>query len=154
MSFPSLILGERGSTKKPTLDQKEKVKSTGPSENKDNEHDTGNSVDQPHSKEIILDDERSLAVFRILFHVPQGETQSGEISWVDFLHAMKSVGFSIRKLYGGSAWSFTPHWQDSARSIVFHEPHPKPKIPWQIAKKHGRRLARVYGWTGETFVSK
>lgn len=37
-------------------------------------------------------------------------------------------------------------------SIIFHEPHPSNKIPYVIARRHGRRLARAYGWSGETFV--
>ncbi|KAI1247042.1 hypothetical protein MGN70_010927 [Eutypa lata] len=154
MSFPSLPSGERGSTKKPISDRKEKIKPTGSSATKHIDHDIEKSADEPQPKKIVLDDQRALAVFRVLFHIPQAEAQPGEISWVDFRHAMKSVGFSIRKQYGGSAWSFTPHWEDNARSIVFHEPHPKKKIPWQIAKKHGRRLTRAYGWTGDTFVSE
>ena len=64
---------------------------------------------------------------------------------------MASVGFEIEKLHG-SAWQFTPTRLDVEASIQFHEPHPEGKIPFVVARRHGRRLYRTYGWTGETFV--
>ena len=75
----------------------------------------------------------------------------GEIPWSDFLHAMSHTGFEIEKLYG-STWQFTPTKLDVERSIQFHEPHPVNKIPYRVARRHGRRLNRAYGWTGAMFV--
>lgn len=36
----------------------------------------------------------------------------------------------------------------------FHEPHPRGKIPFTVARRHGRRLSRTYGWFGGMFVLK
>ena len=63
---------------------------------------------------------------------------------------MTSVGFSIRKL-DGSAWVFEPLSDLFRRSIIFHEPHPINKIPFQTARRYSRRLKRVYGWTRASF---
>ena len=91
-------------------------------------------------------------MFSILFHNPANETPPGEVPWSEFLHAFSSAGFAVEKQYG-SAWMFTPSAESGQRSIIFHEPHPSSKIPFHIARRHGRRLERVYGWTGKTFVN-
>jgi hypothetical protein len=70
---------------------------------------------------------------------------------MDFLHAMASTGFVGQKLYG-SVWHFQPTRLDVERSIQFHEPHPKGKIPFRAARHNGRRLSRAYGWHGGMFV--
>ncbi|KAL1847238.1 hypothetical protein Daus18300_014002 [Diaporthe australafricana] len=97
-------------------------------------------------------DARALQVFRTLFHDASVRATPGELPWQEFLHAMVSVGFVPEKLYG-SVWQFQPAAElDVGRSIQFHEPHPRPKMPYWIARHHGRRLNRAYGWTGEMFT--
>ena len=95
---------------------------------------------------------RAIKVFSILFHDPAAQSiPPGELPWTDFLHALSSTGFSVEK-QNGSAWLFVPPSNISQRPIIFHEPHPSSKIPIHIARRHGRRLARAYGWTSNTFV--
>lgn len=102
-------------------------------------------------------DRRAFKVFSTLFHKPSTTSKPGEVPWTEFLHAMHSAGFRIEKLYG-SVWQFTPRDDNDGRvgagtrSILFHEPHPHSKIPFWDARRHGRRLTRAYGWSGETFV--
>ncbi|KAK3989624.1 hypothetical protein QBC44DRAFT_327308 [Cladorrhinum sp. PSN332] len=98
-------------------------------------------------------DARALKVFRTLFFNPDITSTPGEIPWTDFLHAMTSLGFLAQKLYG-SVWQFQPTKLDVERAIQFHEPHPKGKIPFREARRHGRRLERAYGWLGPMFVLK
>ncbi|KAI0380602.1 hypothetical protein F5Y04DRAFT_95178 [Hypomontagnella monticulosa] len=98
-------------------------------------------------------DARALKVFRTVFFDPAANTCAGEVAWRDFLHAMDSTGFVAQKLYG-SVWHFQPTRLDVERSIQFHEPHPRGKIPFLVARRHGRRLSRAYGWHGTTFVLK
>lgn len=98
-------------------------------------------------------DARALKVFRMLFFNPEVTSSPGTVPWNDFLHAMASTGFQMEKLYG-SVWQFQPTGLDVERGIHFHEPHPKGKIPFEIARRHGRRLARTYGWNGGMFVLK
>ncbi|RYO96355.1 hypothetical protein DL764_007491 [Monosporascus ibericus] len=96
-------------------------------------------------------DGRSLKVFRTLFFNPAVTSSPGEVSWNDFLHAMTSTGlFAAEKLYG-SVWQFQKLEGDQSR-IQFHEPHPRGKIPFTTARRHGRRLNRAFGWVGDTFV--
>lgn len=106
---------------------------------------------QPDQQPTFAVSKRAFKVFSTLFFVPDLTDQAGEISWLDFLHAMLSTGFIPEKLYG-SVWQFTPTKLDVERSIHFHEPHPSGKIPYHIARRHGRRLNRAYGWTGSMFV--
>lgn len=96
-------------------------------------------------------DARALKVFRTVFFNPAVTSTPGEVSWSDFLHAMTSVGFTAMKLHG-SAWQFQPTKLDVERSIQFHEPHPRGKLPFKMARRHGRRLNRAYGWHGGMFV--
>jgi hypothetical protein len=99
---------------------------------------------------VFTVDKRALKVFKNLFHSPHSPDQAGQVLWRDFLHAMASVGFGGEKLQG-SAWHFTPNKVDAERSIQFHEPHPGNKLPVNWARRYGRRLARAFGWTGESF---
>ena len=98
-------------------------------------------------------DARALKVFRMLFFNPEVTSSPGTVPWNDFLHAMASTGFQMEKLYG-SVWQFQPTGLDVERGIHFHEPHPKGKIAFEIARRQGRRLARTYGWHGGMFVLK
>lgn len=105
-------------------------------------------------------DRRAIKVFSALFHTQSSKSAPREVPWNDFLHAMRSAGFWMEKLYG-SVWQFAPrddnsniHMNEDMRNILFHEPHPHSSIPFRQARRHGRRLARAYGWTGQTFVLK
>ncbi|KAJ5656482.1 hypothetical protein N7507_008432 [Penicillium longicatenatum] len=97
-------------------------------------------------------DARAYKVFRTIFFNPAITSTPGEIPWNDFLHAMTSVGFTAMKLYG-SVWKFEPTGLDVERNILFHEPHPRGKIPFTMARHYGRRLSRAYGWFGGMFSS-
>lgn len=134
-----------------------KVKSRGmPGAESIDENDTapppppGNLADVQPSFKV---DSRALKVFRTVFFDPAANTTAGEVAWRDFLHAMDSTGFTAQKLYG-SVWHFQPTKLDVERSIQFHEPHPRGKIPFLVARRHGRRLSRAYGWQGTMFVLK
>ncbi|POS76705.1 hypothetical protein DHEL01_v204907 [Diaporthe helianthi] len=118
----------------------------------------------PSPVQTIQVDRRAIKVFSALFHIPSSTSQPGEVPWNDFLHAMRSAGFWMEKLYG-SVWQFSPrrgndnnsnniHMGVDMRTILFHEPHPHSRIPFRQARRHGRRLARAYGWSGQTFVLK
>lgn len=96
-------------------------------------------------------DSRAFKVFRTLFFNPDVTSTPGEVPWTDFVYAMTSVGFMAQKLYG-SVWQFSPTQTDVEASIQFHEPHPRNKMPFMVARRQGRRLTRAYGWTGSMFV--
>ena len=109
--------------------------------------DTTPALEEPK----ITVSKRAYKVFATLFRSPTGDGVPGETPWVDFLHAMASAGFSAEKL-DGSAWVLAPREDEFRRIIVFHEPHSYSRIPFRMARRYGRRLGRVFGWSGETFV--
>lgn len=118
--------------------------------NDDHAEIAANPVDlQP----TISVDARALKVFRTMFFSPSLMSTPGEVPWTDFLYALTSTGFTAEKLYG-SVWQFRPTTLDVERSIQFHEPHPRGKIPFCIARRYGRRLNRAYGWHGDMFLLK
>lgn len=95
-------------------------------------------------------DKHTYRVIQILFHSPSLSRHPGELPWKDFLQAMLSIGLAPQKLFG-SVWLFRPS-ESGLRSICFHEPHPHHKIAFTLARRIGRRLSRVYGWSSKTFV--
>jgi hypothetical protein len=58
----------------------------------------------------------------------------------------------VKNAFYGSVWTFSPTKLKVETSINFHEPHPNGKIPFTVARRHGRRLNRSYGWHGGMFV--
>lgn len=114
----------------------------------------GPEQDIQENKPAFAVDARSLRVFKTIFFTPSISATPGEIKWVDFLHAMVSVGFEPEKLYG-SVWHFTPVGLGLQGSIHFHEPHKEGKatgkIPYRVARRMGCRLTRRYRWDGSSF---
>lgn len=118
-------------------------------------HAENNNNNQPEEnpqdpQPVFEVDNRALKVFKTIFYTPSSGSTPGELPWADFVHAMVATGFKSEKLYG-SVWQFSPTKLDVERSIQFHEPHPSGKIPYWIARRHGRRLNRAYGWFGGMF---
>ncbi|OTA79577.1 hypothetical protein M434DRAFT_402053 [Hypoxylon sp. CO27-5] len=136
-------------SKKPKDGQKVKPKTRGTPQAKDSGPTTAGEAELDNEPVSIPVDAKSLKVFRTVFFNPEVTSTPGEIAWSDFLHAMTSTGlFSAEKLYG-SVWQFQR--SDGLGRIQFHEPHPRGKIPFTIARRHGRRLNRAFGWAGEMF---
>ncbi|KAK0644262.1 hypothetical protein B0T16DRAFT_417404 [Cercophora newfieldiana] len=80
---------------------------------------------------------RALKVFRTLFYNPEVTSSPGEVPWQDFL---TSTGlFAAEKLYG-SVWQFQRLDEESQSKIQFHQPHPRGKISFTMARRYGRRL--------------
>ncbi|KAF2164008.1 hypothetical protein M409DRAFT_68229 [Zasmidium cellare ATCC 36951] len=107
----------------------------------------------PDAQPVFRVDTRALKVFHALFYTPSATSTPGEVKWDDFLWAMTSTKFKPEKLYG-SVWQFTPAGLDVETPIQFHEPHGSMsgKIPFYVARRHGRRLNRNYGWHGGMFA--
>ncbi|KAL5121695.1 hypothetical protein ACEQ8H_000382 [Pleosporales sp. CAS-2024a] len=99
-------------------------------------------------------DQRTYKVFKTMFFTPVSSVGDlpKAIKWAEFKRAMVHIGFTAEKLQG-SAWQFIPgHGSNGAeRNIQFHEPHPDSDVPYVMAKRFGRRLGRVYGWSTESF---
>jgi hypothetical protein len=106
--------------------------------------------EKPETRQV---DKRTFKTLKTIFGTnsySEGEV-SKTVKWDAFVRAMIRTGFAAEKLQG-SAWQFTPHGNTIVeRSIQFHEPHPDSDIPYAMARRFGRRLERVYGWTRDTF---
>ena len=152
--FTTLDLAERTQVleKDITIPIKIKLKTRGPAtESPVTVDDVGNDDPSPIAPSAIPVSKRAYKTFSALFYNPARDVLPGEIPWTEFLHALSSAGFSVEK-QNGSAWLFVPPALMGRRPIIFHEPHPSSKILIHVARRHGRRLARAYGWTRETFV--
>jgi len=97
--------------------------------------------------QIYKVDKPAFKVFQMLFYTPSTSHHPGEVPYTDFIHALRSVGFGVEKMYG-SVWQFTPTNLGVENSIHFHE----PKISFTKARIFGRRLYRNYEWDGKSFV--
>lgn len=149
-SSKDYMLGEL--TKQPK--QKIMTRKAGNSETTAAENDAAVPTPGAQTEPLFALNARALKVFKTIFFTPSVTSTPGEVAWVDFLHAMISVGFVHQKLYG-SVWQFSPDPDKLPveRSIQFHEPHGgNSKIPYRIARRHGRRLNRAYGWDGSSFT--
>ncbi|KAK3387773.1 hypothetical protein B0H63DRAFT_559227 [Podospora didyma] len=107
-------------------------------------------VDQQPSFPV---DARASKVFRTLFFNPAVTSSPGEVAWTDFLHAMASTGSLQKSSTARSGSSIQSSWMwKGPFSSPSRTPH--EKIPFIIARRHGRRLHRSYGWSGNMFVLK
>ena len=170
----SLDFGETGDQKPryeaPTIRTKTKTKGSSKAPDDPPEQTTEAGPSRAANTAVtpprFLVDWRAYKVFTVLFHQPLYHTKPREILWTDFLYAMGKIGLASRKLYG-SVWQFKPSDTGvdadagsgnnksakltSDRSINFHEPHPEHRIKFHVARRHGRRLTRVYGIDGSNF---
>jgi hypothetical protein len=63
------------------------------------------------------------------------------------------TGMAAEKMHG-SVWQFTSVGGNEQSRILFHEPHPRGKLAFVVARRYGRRLNRRYGWERDTFKLK
>jgi hypothetical protein len=141
-----------------SLDQKTKPKTRGrtareaPALNHEMAVEIHDEIDHKACSYFLVDN-RTHKVFKTIFHTSMADTGDTPraMKWAEFKRAMARLGFALEKLQG-SAWQFTPGEASNAkRNIQFHEPHPESDVPYVMAKRFGRRLGRVYGWSIDTF---
>ena len=119
-------------------------------------HEGNPHTETNHPAPIFKVSKRGFKVFSILFHISTSyEEPPGDIAWSEFLSAMASIGFGMRKL-NGSAWILEFKGEDGMarfqQSIIVHEPHPSSRMQFHVARRIGRRLERTFGWSGRCFV--
>lgn len=148
---------KRAKSNEPTLpetDSSEPIKETTP----DDQNAPQPIPDSPHIAKKIPVKQRSLDVLTSLFPSPTNNS-TRSINWDAFVLAMADVGFSARHS-GGSAVSFEKVAGSSCGGvenergdgrIVFHKPHPTPKIDNVLLHAMGRRMRKWFGWEREGF---
>ena len=92
---------------------------------------------------------RALAVFDLMFSNTEDNTAKG-VMWQEYVHALCDAGFRAMS-NGGSAVRFE---KSTSGAIVFHKPHPEPKIDSIMLRSMGRRMAKRFGWSRERFCEK
>ncbi|KAI0425670.1 hypothetical protein F5Y09DRAFT_352109 [Xylaria sp. FL1042] len=111
---------------------------------------TDNQTKTPQPGEppiLVRTSKRALNTIRLMFPSTPEEA-SRSLQWTDFVYAMSDMGF-IARYNGGSAVSFEA---DGQRRIVFHKPHPEPKIAPVMLQVMGARMNKWFGWERENFV--
>ncbi|KAI8943313.1 hypothetical protein NX059_001333 [Plenodomus lindquistii] len=97
------------------------------------------------SSTTIAVPKRAMTVFKKMFPITI-EERSAEVDWDTFVLSMRDAGFSARN-DGGSIVIF----EQEKGKIIFHRPHPVPKIDPIVLKFMGRRMNKWFGWTRNTF---
>ena len=77
------------------------------------------------------------------------EESSKTVDWDMFVHAMADMGFSARN-GGGSVVVFEKYGNRDGK-IIFHKPHPVPKIDPIMLHSMGRRMGKWFGWHRDLF---
>ena len=110
------------------------------------------SATQEPSRAISVN-QRTFNIFTAMFPA-SSEEAAKSVDWDTFVHAMADVGFSARN-GGGSAVMFEKgkdgHSGLGGR-IIFHRPHPNPKIHPVMLHSMGRRMMKWFGWHRGLFV--
>lgn len=75
------------------------------------------------------------------------EERSRTINCDTFINAMTDVGFCARN--GGGSMVILE--KDDGK-IIFHKPHPVPKIDPIMFQAMGRRVNKWFGWCRDTFM--
>ena len=102
---------------------------------------------------------RALAVFNAMFPGRGVENRGRGTDWDQFVSAMgeSEVGFVARRSAGGAAYSFEPSqnskWFGRGK-IVFHKPHPEIYFDSIQMAINGKRMAKWFGWSEDTFELK
>ncbi|CAD0106976.1 unnamed protein product [Aureobasidium uvarum] len=103
---------------------------------------------ESHSPIQISATSRALEIIRKIFPSSAEETLAKDTDWDVFVHAMNDLSFSARNV-GGSAVAFE---NPSRKKIIFHRPHPSPKIDSVMLQSMGKRMRKHFDWSRETFV--
>jgi hypothetical protein len=115
--------------------------------------DTANVViGTPAELPTIKVSRRAYAMLTLMF--PAAGSATTDIEWNNFVHAMNDLGFSARN-GGGSAVVFENSERGERQTggkIIFHKPHPDPKIDPIMLKSMGKRMSKWFGWHRDLFV--
>lgn len=101
---------------------------------------------------FAISNKRTLKVLKAMFPII-GEDVSKSIDWGAFVQAMADMAFSAQN-NGGSSVVFLNQGQAAGTSggkIIFHKPHPVPKIDLIMLQSWGKRMMKWFGWHRDRF---
>ncbi|KAI4719247.1 hypothetical protein E4T48_04531 [Aureobasidium sp. EXF-10727] len=140
----ALVLEERAPKSKTRPSQPVIVSTSEPASTKTATEDSH----QSHSAPQIPATSRALEMIRKMFPNSAEETLAKDTDWDVFVHAMNDLSFHARNV-GGSAVAFE---HPSKKKIIFHRPHPSPKIDSVMLQSMGKRMGKHFDWSRESFV--
>ncbi|KAF7187268.1 hypothetical protein HII31_11356 [Pseudocercospora fuligena] len=85
--------------------------------------------------------------------VTYGKHMTGNVRWNVFVAAMEDAGLAAEHDNGGSEVTFRDIKRGKG-SIVFHAPHPDPRINPICMRAYGKRLQRQLDWSYDLFVER
>lgn len=100
------------------------------------------------STSSIKTTKRAMGVFSKMF-CGESDVAGQGCDWDQFVLSMKDVGFSACSSTGSAVQFDLP---DKGK-IVFHKPHPVPKVDHIMLKAMGKRLKKWFGFGKETFTT-
>ncbi|KAL2069269.1 hypothetical protein VTL71DRAFT_15607 [Oculimacula yallundae] len=140
-----------------TQQPKEKVKTRGQSvkidansRKPDQETETDSPTTSLNQPQFLHVKGETVRVLSRLFPSEAEEHAAKPLDWKSFVIALEDCGFTA-STSGGSAVIFTKAGEGR---IVFHRPHPIPKIDQDLLQGWGKRMNKWFGWERETFVDK
>lgn len=134
---------------------KSKIK-TRPQEERAPENDSAASdlaiLKLTDENEKIAVGKESLGLFTRMF--TRSTYKQGMTKWTEFVAALKDAGFYAgfsATHNGGSVVTFTDE-RAGKGAIVFHRPHPDPKIDSNMLRGWGKRLRKWFGLDDNMFI--
>jgi len=91
----------------------------------------------------------NLSLFKRMYPTPNHAPAKVPVDWKHFLQAMVDAGFAVAQSRGSAVM-----FSKTEGSIVFHRPHPDPKIDPVRLQAMGKRLRKWFGWAREVFVAQ
>ena len=107
---------------------------------------------QPSKPRIVVKP-NAFNILTAMFPAPADRNAMRTIDWDAFVHAMASAGLSATH-HGGSAVAFEQDERGDGYGgkIIFHKPHPTPKIDPIVLRSMGKRMRKRFGWERDCFV--
>ena len=136
----------------PTPREKVKTRPTGTNVLEETPPEPKVPCEDPAPLKLIYVTKRALTVINLMF--PYSQEEAGRsVTWDEFVHAMSDAGFTATN-NGGSVVRFegSATGKEGGGAIVFHKPHPIPKVDGIMLRNIGRRMAKWFDWSRERFV--
>lgn len=96
---------------------------------------------------VVSTTKRAIGVLSKMFS-KDAEASTQGCDWDQLVHSLKDIGFAARN-GAGSAVVF--ELEDQGK-IIFHRPHPVPKVDPIMLRAMGKRLQKWFGWKLESFA--
>ena len=109
-------------------------------------------IDASNEEEDRIEVSSTMDIVHRMF-VTYGKHMTGSVRWNVFVAAMEDAGLAAEHDNGGSEVTFRDIKRGKG-SIVFHAPHPDPRINPICMRAYGKRLQRSFDWSYDLFIER